>query len=106
MPAVGYVLLIKHSFDMTAAAEALRAAVPGLLVGHLAGAQWPVASWADQPGQVEDQVEAMRSVDFVLEVEVAYVDWRGSPDSDDIQFDWSALRSGRRRSSAEDSLVL
>lgn len=101
MPAVGYVLLLKESCDAGVAAAALQVAVPGLLVGPIAGAQWPVASWAEHPRQVEDQAESMRSMDFVLDVEVAYVDWRGDPDSADIQFDWNDLRSGRRRAGSD-----
>lgn len=96
MPAVGYVLLIKTLHNEPAATAALQMAVPGLLVGPVHGAQWPVASWADHPRQVEDHAEAMRSMDFVLDVEVAYVDWRGDPDSTDLQFDWNDLRGGRR----------
>ena len=97
MPAVGYVLILAGACDVAAAIPALEAAVPGLLLGQALGAHWPVAGWAERPDQVEAQVEALRSLTLVLDVEIAYVDWRGDPTSEDMQFDWNDLRSGRQR---------
>lgn len=97
MPAVGYVLLLRQPFDQAEASAALQVAVPGLMLGPVSGAQWPVASWAEQPNHVQDQAEALRTLAFVMDVEIAYVDWRGDPTSDDMQFDWNDLRRGQRR---------
>lgn len=102
MPAVGYVLLLKEQCDATAATSELQRAVPGLLFGRVTGAQWPVASWAEQPRLVEEQAEALRALPFVMDVEVAYVDWRGDPASDDLPFDWNDLRRGQRRAALDE----
>lgn len=96
MPAVGFVLLVKHASNDIPQGDALTTAVPGLMLGDPCGGRWPVSSWADQPRQVEEQAEALRGVDGVMDVEVACVDWRGDSTASDIQFDWSELR-GRRR---------
>jgi hypothetical protein len=96
MPAVGFVLLINRLSNTARRDDALTAAVPGLMVGAVSGERWPVASWADHPRQVEEQAQALRAVDGILDVEVACVDWRGDSTASDIQFDWSELR-GRRR---------
>lgn len=101
MPAVGYVLLLRENCEIAAAATELQCAVPGLLTGHVNGAQWPVASWAEQPRHVEDQADALRALAFVMDVEVAYVDWRGESESDDLQFDWNDLRRGQRRAATD-----
>lgn len=96
MPAVGFVLLIARLSNAAPRGDALTAAVPGLMVGAVTGQRWPVASWADHPRQVEEQAQALRGVDGIMDVEVACVDWRGDESASDIQFDWSELR-GRRR---------
>lgn len=96
MPAVGFVLLLAPLSDIASQPQALQAAVPELLVGERCGERWPVASWAEHPRQVEEQAEALRRVDGILDVEVACVDWRGDSSASDIQFDWNELR-GRRR---------
>ena len=42
MPAVGFVLLINSLSNTAPRADALTAAVPGLMVGAVSGERWPV----------------------------------------------------------------